>query len=215
MLKIYGADLSSPANKVRFVANFLGQDHEYKRISLRDGEHRKPKFLAINPIGKIPVIDDNGFVLFESDAIIKYLASKQKSPIYPSELKARAIVDQWMDFVTIHIGGAMSKVLYNRVFAPVIKVEVDERSLKDGLSFLDRFLPVIENNLKKNKNLAGSEFSLADISLLANLDSAETAGIDLSKYPTIIKWRNELKQKDFYQKVHKEYGESLKQMAKA
>ena len=215
MLKIYGADLSSPANKVRFVANFLGLPYEYKRVSLRDGEHRKPEFLAIHPAGKIPVIDDEGFVLFESDAIIKYLASKQNSPIYPTELKKRALVDQWMDFVTIHVGGAMSKVLYNRVFAPVIKDEVDERSLQDGLNFLDRFLPVIESQLKKNKNLAGNEFSLADISLLANLDASEAAGIDLGKYSTITRWRNELKQKDFYQKVHKEYGESLKQMTKA
>lgn len=215
MLKIYGADLSSPANKVRMVANVLGLEYEYKKVNLREGEHRRPEFLALHPAGKIPAIDDNGFVLFESDAIVKYLAAKQKSSFYPADLKARAIVDQWMDFVTIHVGGAMSKILFNRVFAPIIKVEVDERSLQDGLSFLERFLPIIENQLKKNKYLAGQEMSLADFDLLANLDPSEAAGIDLGKYPTIIRWRNELKQKDFYQKVHKEYGESLKQMAKA
>ena len=214
MLKIYGADLSSPSNKIRMVANFLGLEYEYKRVSLRDGEHRKPEFLAINPIGKVPAIDDSGFCLFESDAIIKYLASKQKFAIYPTELKARAIVDQWMDFVTIHIGGAMSKVLFNRVFYSFAKIEKDERSLQDGLSFLDRFLPIIEKQLNKSKFLAGSDFSLADFSLLANLDPSEAAGVDLGKYPTIVRWRNNMKQKDFYQKVHKEYGESLKQTAK-
>ena len=214
MLKIYGADLSAPANKIRFVANYLGLEYEYKKISLRDGENRTPEFLKLHPAGKIPVIDDGGFILFESDAIIKYLASKKNSPIYPSGLKERAIVDQWIDFVTIHVGGAMSKVLFNRVFAPVIKVPVDEQSLKDGLSFLDKFLPVIEQQLTKNKNLTGNEFTLADFDLLAALDPAEAAGISLEKYPKISQWRDRLKPEDFYTKCHKEYGESLKQFAK-
>ena len=81
MLKIYGADLSSPANKVRFAANALGLEYEYIQVKLRDGEHKKSEFLKINPVGKIPVIDDDGFVLFESGAIAKYLCVKHNSAL--------------------------------------------------------------------------------------------------------------------------------------
>ncbi len=215
MLTIYGADLSSPSNKIRFTANFLGIPYEYKRVSLRDGENRSPEFLKLHPAGKVPVINDDGFVLFESDAIIKYLAQKQNSPIYPKDFKQRALVDQWIDFVTIHVGGAVAKVLFNRVFAPMIKEPVDERSISDGVKFLNRFLPVVENQFGKNRYLSGNELTLADIDLLANLDPVEAGSIDLSPYKNIGKWRKELQQKEFYTKCHKEYGEALKQMAGA
>ena len=96
MLKIYGGDLSSPANKVRFVANYLGLKYEYIAVKLREGEHQKPEFLKINPIGKIPAIDDAGFCLFESNAICRYLADKSSSSVYPRGLQERAIVDEWL-----------------------------------------------------------------------------------------------------------------------
>ena len=77
MLIIYGADLSTPANKVRFVANALGLEYEYHRISLRDKEGQTEEYKRVHPAGKIPAIDDDGFVLFESNAIIRYLADKR------------------------------------------------------------------------------------------------------------------------------------------
>jgi glutathione S-transferase len=213
MLKIYGSDLSSPSNKVRFTANYLGIPYEYIKINLRAGEHQAPEFLKINPAGKIPAMDDGGFILWESGAICKYLANKQKSDLYPGEFKERAIVDQWLDFSTLHVGMAVSRVLYNRVFAAMRKEEVDERSIKENLKFLERFFPVVDQQLGKNAYLTGNKWTLADITLLAGLDPIEIAHIDISSYKNIVKWRNGLKQKDFYTKCYKEYGEALKQAA--
>jgi len=212
MLKIYGADLSSPSNKVRFVANMIGLEYDYKQISIRDGENRKEEFLRLNPAGKVPAIDDDGLTLFESGAIVKYLCDKHHSDLYPQDLNQRAIINQWDDFVVIHVLGAISRVLFNRLFAPMINIEVDERSLSDGLKFLDKFLPVINTQLANSSYLAGQNLSLADITLLASLDPCEVAQIDLSPYGSIVKWRNALKQNDFYTKCHKDYGDVLKQM---
>jgi glutathione S-transferase len=210
MLKIFGSDLSSPANKVRFVANYLGLEYEYVVVKLREGDHQKPDFLKINPVGKIPAIDDAGFQLFESNAICRYLADKVKSEIYPKGLKVRAIVDQWIDFGSMHVGVAVSKVVYNRIFAPIRKIETDERSIREGLEFLNRFLPIVDTQLSNNKMLAGNDLSLADINMLAALDPVDMAQIDVEIYKNIYRWRNELKKQDFYTKCHKEYGESLK-----
>jgi glutathione S-transferase len=212
MLKIYGADLSAPANKVRMAANALGLEYEYIRVSIRGGENRTEEYLKRHPAGKVPVIDDEGFVLFESDAIIKYLAVKQESPLYPEDLKQRALIDQWMDFAAIHVGGAMGKVVFNRVFASFAHVPVDERSLSDGLKFLDRFLPVIDGQLAHAPYLAGEQFSLADIALLATLDPAEVAEVALSPYPHIHEWRAKLMRQDFYTKCHRSYEEALKKL---
>jgi len=216
MLKIYGSDLSVFAIKVRLAANCLKLDYEYIKVNLREGEQRKPEYLALHPAGKVPVIDDDGFVLFESNAIIRYLADKNGSDLYPKNLNTRAIIDQWIDFTTLHIGNGINKVLFNRLFAPMIpNMEVDERSIQDGLSFLERYLPLIDKHLGSYRYLAGEKMTLADIVLLATLDPVELGQIDISAYSHINKWRNALKQEEFYTKCHKEYGESLKQQASA
>jgi len=209
MLKIYGANLSSPANKVRFVANALDMEYEYIQVSLMQREQKQADFLKLNPAGKIPVIDDGGFILFESNAIIKYLTEKYNSSLYPRDKQQRALIDQWIDFTTIHIGGAMGRVLFNRVFAPFAKVPVDEQSLADGERFLKAFLPVGEAQLAKADYFIGECLTLADIVLLATLDSAEVGQVDLSLYPNIVQWRGNMMQKDFYTKCHNTYAEAL------
>lgn len=213
MLKIYGADLSAPANKVRFVANYIGAEYEYIQVKIREGENRKESFLQMNPFGKIPTLDDDGFYLFESNAICRYLCDKYESELYPKDIKQRAVVDQWIDFSTIHIGGAMSKILFNTIFAPIIGVEVDARALEDGNNFLGKYLPVLEQHLGKNTYLTGESISLADITLLATLDPAEVVRYDLDGYKNIAAFRAKLKSQEFYTRCFFEYGEALKRMA--
>src|SRR6185503_8983040 len=210
MLKIYGADLSSPANKVRMVANYLGLEYEYHRVKIREGENKQDWFKKLSPSGKIPAIDDNGFALFESGAICKYLCEKEKSALLPTDFKKKAIVEQWNDFIVHHVSAAISKVLFNRIFYKFANAALDERSLQDGLTFLGRFLPVVDEQLGKNKYIAGDTLTLADITLLASLDPCEICGVDLAPYKNILKWSEPLKQQAFYTKCHKEYGESLK-----
>jgi len=155
MLKIYGADLSPPSNKVRFVANELGLDYEYSSVNLVSGENQSEGHLKLHPGGKVPVIDDDGFVLFESNAIIRYLAAKCESPLYPGGTKQRAQVDQWADFVSHHIASALGRVLFNRVFAPFLGQEVDEGAITENLSFLDRFLRRLQPALRPRPGRGG------------------------------------------------------------
>jgi len=208
-MKIYGADLSTPVIKVRMVANFLKIDYEYKKVDLRAGETRTEEFLRRHPAGKIPVIEDGSFVLFESNAIIRYLADKNNSEIYPKDLKQRALVDQWIDFGSMHVGNGMTRVLYNKVIAPRFGLETDERSLKDGLKFLEQFLPVVDNQLKRMGCLASEKLTLADFNLLATVDPLEAIGFDIFQYAHLKKWRDQLRTQEFYQKIHKFYGETM------
>lgn len=208
-MKLYGFDMSTPVNKVRYVANYLKLEYDYEYIDAFKGEHQSEEHLKRHPVGKVPVLVDDGFVLFESNAIIKYLAAKQGSGLYPQDHKQRAVVDQWIDFTSIHIGNAMNKVFGNRVVFPHVGIEVDERSLEDGLSFLDKFLPVIEKQLQQNSCLAGQRLSLADFNLLATLDPIEMAGIDVSGYPALAAYRQKLQKEAYYQSCHQVYGESF------
>lgn len=209
MLKIYGFKLSTPSNKVEMCANALGIDYTFIPIDLANQAQQQTEYLAIHPAGKVPAIDDDGFILFESNAIIRYLANKTQSDYYPSGLHARAQVDQWMDFSSGQIATNMARIVFNTLFAPKMGLSVDERALADGQNFLARYLPVIERQLNKHAYLAGEQVTLADIVLLSCLDPAELVKYDLSPYPALVTWREQLRSQSFYQKVHQHYGESL------
>lgn len=213
MIKLYGFDISTPVNKVRYVANYLNIEYEYEHINALEGEHQTEAHLKRHPVGKVPVIVDGDFVLFESNAIIKYLVGKVSSAVYPADLQQRAIIDQWIDFTSIHINNALVKVFGNRVIFPKVGIEVDERSIQDGLTFLDKFLPVIEGQLQNNSYLAGNEITLADFNLIAILDPLEMAQVDISQYPQLVQYRKRLSKEDFYQSCHQVYGEGFDKAA--
>lgn len=210
MLTIYGSDLSGPAIKVRLVASYLGLDHKWQFVNLREGEQKQDWYLKINPVGKIPAIDDDGFFLFESNACCKYLASKIHSPIYPTDLKQRALIDQWIDFVTSHISAHVSTVAFARIFAPRTGRPVNEEAVAEARRFLGGYCPIIEKQLTQHKFIVGNELTLVDIILFAMMEPSELAGISYDAYPKITAWRQNLKQQPFYTKCYKEYGEMLK-----
>ena len=103
MLNIYGHFFSTPSNKVRMTANALNLDYEFHLINLPEGQQRSEEYLKINPLGKVPCIDDDGFMLSESNAIVKYLCKKSHSVLYPDDLKQQALIDQLMDRCSLHI----------------------------------------------------------------------------------------------------------------
>lgn len=215
MLTIYGNDISAPSNKVRFVANLLEIPYLYEHLDLGAGEQRKAEYLMVNPVGKVPAIVDDGFQLFESNAIIKYLADKHDSDLYPRDLQARAVVDQWMDFISLHISLAFSKIFFNRLLAPMRKIPVDENSLAEGLKMLAVHLPIVEEQLTRFAFVVGPNMTLADINLLAILDPAEVVGVDLSVYPHLTKWRHHLQKSDFYQACYPSYAQALERRYKS
>jgi len=209
MLKIYGHFFSAPSNKIRLTASALGIDFEYTQLDLTKGEHKSADFLKINPVGKVPAIDDEGFCLFESDAIIRYLARKVASPLYPEDNQVRSQIDQWINFSYNHILLNVGKILFNTAFAPSMGMQPNHDSIKEGNKFLGQYLPLVEKQLTENTYLLSSEISLADIALLASLEPVEFIKYDISVYPHIAKWRKELMAQDFYQKIHKHYAAEL------
>lgn len=215
MIKLYGIALSNNVNKVRYCLNYLDLKYDWAQTNPMQGENRTPEYLNIAPTGKVPAIEVDGLKLFESNAITRYLAATRHSPIYPEDLKKRAVVDAWMDYAAIHVSSAVGRILFNRLMAPMMGKAVDENSIREGLEFLDKYLPVLEKQLSQNIYLAGTEFSLADINLLAVLDPCELAQISLSNYPHILKWRNALKSQAFYQMCYKDYTRFIQETLSA
>lgn len=204
-MKIYGNKFSPNGNKVLFAANAMNIAYEYQEINLAAGEQRQDWFLKINPIGRIPALVDGDFTIIESNSIMRYMAEKTASPLYPNDIKKRNIVNQWLDFISIHVGaGAMTKIFFNVVVYKLVNAEKDERSLKEGRQFLQKYLQILDKQLTNGKYICGNDMSLADLNLLAILDSAEIVEVDLSAFPKVAEWRKRLQSQEFYRKVFPE-----------
>lgn len=211
MIKLYGFEPSFPVNRVRLCLNAL--ELEYKFISTNpiEGECQTEEYLKMSPAGKVPAIDDDGFALFESNAIMKYLCRKHKSDFYPADITAQANVDKWLDLTAIHLGNGIGKVLFNKVIAGLVGADVDEQSLKEGYAFVERFLGIIDKQLGTSTYLASNNLTIADFCLLSTIDPAEVVEVDISQYPNVDTWRNKLMQESFYTKMHNSYGEMLEE----
>jgi len=209
MAEIYYHPLSFPSLGPVFMAEAAGIDYTTKLVDLQTGEQSSPEYLAINPYGKVPALKDGDFKMAESAAIMRYLARANNSELYPSEPKAQATCDQWMDFVNHHIRTNVGKVHFNRTLAAMLGAEVDEKSLADGVKFLGNNFPVIEQTLSQQAYLCGDKMTIADLALVAALEPSDMSKIDMSEYPALTKWLGERRSEAFYTNVHSHYGAEL------
>lgn len=208
-MKLFGNDVSFNSNKVRFAANAMGLAYEFQSVDLARGQQREESFLKINPVGRIPALQDGDFVIFESNAIMRYLAEKANSPLYPKDLKKRSLVNQWLDFASIHLGASMSKIFYNTVVYKFINGTKDDASLAEGRLFLANYLKIIDNQLALTPYICGQELTLADLCILAILDPSEVTATDISAFTKVTEWRKKLQAESFYRKVFPSYTEFL------
>lgn len=207
MLQVYGYPLSMPAIKVRMAVYALELPHKYHLVDLQKGEQNSAEFLAINPKGKVPAIQDGELCLSESHAILRYLTQKT-GKLYPQSLLQQAKADEHLEYIGQHITAAMSKMLFNTLFAPIMGIEVDERALADGRRFLTQQLFFINGQLAQKPFLLDG-FSIADIALVAALDPAEVVKFELADFPDVVRWRKRMRSQAWYKACHSHYGAGI------
>ena len=183
MLRIYGS-ASSRAVRVLWMAGELGITYDHKDWLPRAPETKTPEFRALNANGRVPTIDDDGFVLSESMAINLYLAKKHKSALYPADPKAEALAIQWSLWETDRLDRQIVDYVRHIKVLPEAerKPELAEKAWQEIVPAFD----VLENALGKSKYLAGAEFSVADLNVASALYRA--LSVDLAKWPRLDAW---------------------------
>jgi len=201
-VKLYNANFSPNALRVRAVANELGIELEIVEVDIRKGDNRAEDFLARNPNAKVPVLQDGDFVLWESRAICAWLAGlKPEAGLYPADLKARAIVDQWAWWQAIHLGPAMQKLSFEVVLKEKFGMgDPDPVVVEAERKATDQFLTVLEGGLEGRDWIAGN-LSLADFYLATTFMYREPAGISLANLPNVAGWIARLEARESWQKA--------------
>lgn len=183
MLRLYGA-ARSRAVRTLWMLGELGLDYDHKDYLPRAPETRTAEFRALNPNGRVPVIDDDGFVLSESMAINLYLAKKHKSPLYPSDPRNEALAWQWSLWETDRLDRQIVNYVRHTTEFPEAerKKEIAEAAWQQVTESFD----VLEAALAKAEWLAGPAFSVGDLNVAAALYRA--LSIDTGKWPRTQAW---------------------------
>jgi glutathione S-transferase len=155
-------------------------------VDLAKREHKEPAHLARQPFGQIPTIDDDGFTMYESRAIARYIDGKAGGPLTPRDPQARARMEQWISAETSNFAPHAMKFIYHAVF----KREQSPEVLKAAGAALDLAYGVLERTLSQQPFLVGSSFSLAEIGFAPYLEylALTPAAEKIGEHPRVAQW---------------------------
>jgi len=164
MLKLWGRVNSINVQKVRWAIGELNLPCERLDAGLEFGVVNEPWYRSMNPNGRVPTIDDNGFVLWESNAIVRYLACRYGSgSLWPVDIEARADADRWMDWTTSTLHPLVTPVFWGLIRTAPEKRNVAE--INDGVKKINETLAVIDHALDGRAYMAGPQLTMGDIPL--------------------------------------------------
>lgn len=194
-MKLYVLPPSPRAFKVIALKNHLGIECEIKIVDLSKGDQLTPEYLAMNPNHKMPVLDDNGFVLWESNAILFYLANQRpQSGLWPSEIRHQADVLRWLAWESAHWDAeSCGMVGYEKMSKLVLGLgSADPAFITRGEENFERFAQVLNNSLKGRKYLTGDALTIADFSIGAWIPAAERLELPIAKFQEVANWYERL-----------------------
>ncbi len=163
MIKVWGRNTSSNVQKVMWAVGELKLAHERIDVGGPFGKNREPDYLAKNPNGLVPTLqEDDGFLLWESNSILRYLAAKHQAAVLePKDLRVRALAHQWMDWQLSVLGPAITPVFWGLVRTPAEKR--DHAAIEAGKTKTAAAVRMLDARLGKTIYLAGDAFSYGDI----------------------------------------------------
>ncbi|XP_050435631.1 glutathione S-transferase theta-1-like [Adelges cooleyi] len=193
-LKFYYDLLSQPSRALFMFLKKNNIPFEPKPIHLLKGEHFSPEFESINPFQKLPVIDDGGFILIESVAILRYLCRTHNvaNHWYPKDLKQQARVDEYLEWQHLNTRAHCALYVFQKIFVPIITQKPpNETELTKLEKNVTTTLNLLNNVWLKDKQyLCGNEISIADILAICEIEQTRIAGVDpYFERPILSSWK--------------------------
>jgi glutathione S-transferase len=199
MLKVWGRRNSVNVKKALWALEELGVKYERIDAGMQFGVNKTPEYLKMNPTGLVPTIDDEGFTLWESHSIVRYLAAKHGAgTLCPGDLKARADVERWMDWA-FTFTNAMRPVFWGLIRTPPEKREM--KSIEEGRENCIRLLAIPEAALAGKKYVGGERFTMGDIPLGCEVQRWMRLPIERPAFPNVQAWFERLCERPAFKKI--------------
>ena len=199
MIKLYYCP-KTRATRPRWMLEELGIKYELAYVNLRQGEHKKPEFLGVNPMGGIPALQDDSIQMFESAAIVMYLADKYGLGKFAPEIQSneRAGFYQWMFFSMTSLDGPIVQFFYHTQFYPEEKRIL--ANANEGKANFQKTAQVLTQHLETREFMLGNSFSAVDIMVGSNLVFAKGLGL-LENYSVLQRYLEKVVSRPAYKKA--------------
>lgn len=198
-MKLYGAPYSR-AGRCVWMLEELGVPYEHIPLSPRTGETRAPDMLARNPNGHVPVLDDGGYLIWESMAVNLYLAEKHNQ-LWPADVRGHGHAIQWSFWAITEVEPPLIGLLMHSMFLP--EAQRDPKVAAKGREDLKKPLAVLDAHLKGRDFLLGNAFTVADLNVCAVLGMAAFVNFDFGPYPAVAAWLGRCSSRPAAQKYQK------------
>jgi glutathione S-transferase len=201
---LYGHPGSGCTQKVLAMLAEKGAGAEIVLIDMSTGQHKQDEHLARHPFGVIPALQIDGFIMYESRAIARYLDDRLPGASFiPAGGKARALMEQWLSVEYSYLTPGQSKIFMNRVVYPMTGAPVDEAAIATGIAQVRQVFAVLEQHLADNIYLAGDSYSLADMTYLPALFALQISGAGdlIAEFPNVAEWADLITNRPAWKKV--------------
>jgi glutathione S-transferase len=198
-MKIFGDPLSTNTRKVLTTLAELAVPHEFVHVDFAKGEHKQEAHLKRQPFGQMPALEDEGFTLYETHAMCRYIDARAGNRLMPSELRSRALVDQWMSIESANFSSHAMKFVYHYL----LHATQDESTLAHAAAGLDKAALVLARELETKPYIAGENFTLADVCYMPYFEYVlmTPAQKDLAKYPSVLGWWAKVRDRPSWRRV--------------
>jgi glutathione S-transferase len=197
VLKLWGRTNSVNVQKALWTLGELGLPFERIDAGMRFGKNREPEFLARNPNGLVPTLDDDGFVLWESNSIVRYLAARYDAGgLWPSDARERARAEKWMDWQLGALGPALGPAFLQLVRTP--EAERDAAVIARSVEATRRLLGLVDAALATNAFIAGERLTIGDVPIGALTHRWYALDVDHGSHPRLRRWYERLSERPAY-----------------
>lgn len=202
-MKLYCTAPSPNSRKVLAVIRHLGLEVEIEHVDLMHGEQMAPAYLALNPNHLTPTLVDGDFKLWESNAIMQYLASLGSgSSLWPANPRSRADISRWQCWQLAHFGRALDVFAFERLVKPLLGLgQPNEAAVEAVTDEFHRFSTILDAHLTQADWLVGEQVTLADFAVGAPLALREAARIPIDDYKAINRWYARIDALDAWQQT--------------
>jgi len=181
-IKLYRHPLSGHSHRVQLMLSLLNLPTELVEVDLMKGAHKQPEFLAMNAFGQVPVLDDNGTILADSNGILVYLARRYGDASWlPKDALGEAAVQRWLSVAAGQIAFGPAAARFVTVFGAKLNAD-------DLIARSHALLKVMEVELSKQAFLAGNHITIADVAAYTYIAHAPEGNVSLSDYPKVRGW---------------------------
>ena len=203
-IELYVFPPSPRAFKPMVVANHLGIETTLRIVDLVKGDQKAPQYAALNPNMRMPTLKDGDYVLWESGAILQYLAGKKpESGLLPRDERGRLDVTRWQFWDVCHWDPGCAVFIFEHLVKPIVlkSGEPDQAAIAKGAENLHRAAKVLDDQLRGRKFVTGETLTLADFSIGASMNLGDMAHYPIAQYAEIKRWYASLRALPAWQKT--------------